>query len=100
MKKKLIIVMQELYGVGARRIGVFSIPVIGCVPSQRTLGGGMQRACSNSTNQAAIMFNSKLFSKMSSLRKKFSDAKFVYLESYSTFMDILQHPHKYGIVTN
>ncbi|XP_061358991.1 GDSL esterase/lipase EXL3-like [Gastrolobium bilobum] len=88
--------LQELYGVGARRIGVFGLPVIGCVPSQRTIGGGMQRACSDSSNQAAILFNSKLFSQMDALGKKFSDAKLVYLDSYNPFMDILQNPAKYG----
>ncbi|KAM7517291.1 hypothetical protein LguiA_006874 [Lonicera macranthoides] len=35
--------VQEIYKVGARRIGVFSLPPIGCVPSQRTLAGGVER---------------------------------------------------------
>ncbi|KAJ1413039.1 SGNH hydrolase superfamily [Sesbania bispinosa] len=88
--------LQELYGVGVRRIGVFSIPVIGCVPSQRTIGGGIFRTCSHSSNQAAILFNSKLFSQMSALQKKFSDARLVYLDSYNPLLDILQNPDKYG----
>ncbi|KAF8410403.1 hypothetical protein HHK36_002932 [Tetracentron sinense] len=35
--------LQEIYGLGARRIGVVSLPPIRCVPSQRTVAGGMQR---------------------------------------------------------
>ncbi|XP_057422200.1 GDSL esterase/lipase EXL3-like [Lotus japonicus] len=88
--------LQELYGLGARRIGVFSIPVIGCVPSQRTIGGGMQRSCLNPSNQAAVLFNSKLSYQMDQLANKFSDARLVYLESYYPFLDIIQHPAKYG----
>ena len=88
--------MQELYGLGARRIGVFGLPVIGCVPSQRTIGGGMRRACSDSSNQAAILFNSKLFSQMDALQRKFSDARLVYLDSYNPLLDMLQNPAKYG----
>ncbi|KAL1370568.1 hypothetical protein HN51_000811 [Arachis hypogaea] len=87
---------QELYELGARRIGVFGVPVIGCVPSQRTISGGILRACSYSTNQAAILFNSKLSNQMDALQKKFPDARFVYLDSYNPFLDMLQNPTKYG----
>ncbi|RDX96479.1 GDSL esterase/lipase EXL3, partial [Mucuna pruriens] len=88
--------LQELYGLGARRIGVFDLPAIGCVPSQRTIGGGMHRACFNSSNQAAMLFNSKLFSQMDQLGKKFSDARFVYLDSYNALLNMIQNPAKYG----
>ncbi|CAL0313258.1 unnamed protein product [Lupinus luteus] len=88
--------LQELYGIGARRIGVFSIPVIGCVPSQRTIGGGILRSCSDSSNQGAILFNSKLSSQMVTLQTKLPDARFVYLDSYTPFLDMLQNPTKYG----
>ncbi|KAJ1416490.1 SGNH hydrolase superfamily [Sesbania bispinosa] len=61
--------MQELYGLGARRIGVIGFPPIGCVPSQRTISGGIQRACSDSEKQAAILFNTKLLSQMDALKE-------------------------------
>ncbi|KAF1873844.1 hypothetical protein Lal_00029550 [Lupinus albus] len=88
--------LQELYEVGARRIGVFSIPVIGCVPSQRTIGGGILRECSDSSNQGAIFFNSKLSSQMDILQTKLPDSRLVYLDSYNPFLDMLQNPTKYG----
>ncbi|MED6217403.1 hypothetical protein PIB30_017463 [Stylosanthes scabra] len=88
--------LQELYELGARRIGVFSVPVIGCVPSQRTIGGGILRTCSDSSNQAAILFNSKLSKQMDALQMNFPDARFVYLDSYNPFLDMLQNPTKYG----
>ncbi|KAJ1431558.1 SGNH hydrolase superfamily [Sesbania bispinosa] len=65
--------MQELYGLGARRIGVIGLP-IGCLPSQRTIGGGIQRACSDSENQATILFNTKLLSQMDALKEPNSKA--------------------------
>ncbi|XP_019420772.1 PREDICTED: uncharacterized protein LOC109330963 [Lupinus angustifolius] len=88
--------LQKLYGLGARKIGVFNVPVIGCVPSQRTIGGGIMRACSDFSNQVAILFNSKLSFQMESLQTKLFDAKFVYLDSYNPLLDILQNPSKYG----
>ncbi|KAM3709832.1 hypothetical protein ACJW31_02G204100 [Castanea mollissima] len=75
--------LQELYGLGARRIGVSSLPSIGCVPSQRTVAGGILRGCSGSANQAAILFNSKLSSQMDSINKRLSDARLVYLDIFS-----------------
>lgn len=88
--------MQKLYGLGARRIGVFGLPVIGCVPSQRTLGGSLNRACLDSSNQAAMLFNSKLSTQMVVLGKKFSDSRLVYLDSYNGFLNMLQNPAKFG----
>ncbi|KAH1058735.1 hypothetical protein AAZX31_02G043800 [Glycine max] len=88
--------LQKLYGLGARRIGVFGLPVIGCVPSQRTLGGSLNRACLDSSNQAAMLFNSKLSTQMVVLGKKFSDSRLVYLDSYNGLLNMLQNPAKYG----
>ncbi|CAL0331927.1 unnamed protein product [Lupinus luteus] len=90
--------LQELYRVGARRIGVMGLPVIGCVPSQRTASGGILRTCSDSENQAAILFNIKLFSLIQALKLKFPQAKLVYLDIYTPLLNIIQNPSKYGFV--
>ncbi|CAN0871285.1 GDSL esterase/lipase EXL3 [Linum grandiflorum] len=44
---------NELYKLGARKIGVFSTLVVGCVPETRTLGGGKQRECAENFNELA-----------------------------------------------
>ncbi|CAJ1942313.1 unnamed protein product [Sphenostylis stenocarpa] len=87
---------EALYGIGARRIGVFGLPAIGCVPSQRTVGGGFDRQCVEFSNQAAMLFNSKLSYQMDALGKKFSDAKLVYLDSYHGLLNMIQDPAKYA----
>uniref|UniRef100_A0A2N9J3F8 SGNH hydrolase-type esterase domain-containing protein n=1 Tax=Fagus sylvatica TaxID=28930 RepID=A0A2N9J3F8_FAGSY len=86
----------ELYELGARRIGVLSLPAIGCVPSQRTLADGIQRGCSKSANQAAILFNSKLSSQMDSLNNRLPDARLVYLDIYNPLLALIQNPAHYG----
>ncbi|XP_027362040.1 GDSL esterase/lipase EXL3-like [Abrus precatorius] len=88
--------LQELYGLGARRIGVIGLPVLGCVPSQRTLRGGIRRACSDFENQAAILFNSKLSSQMDALKNKFPETRLVYLDIYNPLLNMIQNPAKYG----
>ncbi|KAF7828981.1 GDSL esterase/lipase EXL3-like [Senna tora] len=88
--------LQELYGLGARRIGVFGITAIGCMPSQRTIDGGILRACSYNANVAAILFNSKLSSLMDALNEKFPEARLVYLDAYNPLLSMLQNPTRYG----
>ncbi|KAK9948371.1 hypothetical protein M0R45_003951 [Rubus argutus] len=87
---------QELYGQGARRIGVLSVPAIGCVPAQRTLGGGIERECSEIINQGARLFNSKLSSQIDSLNTKLPNARLVYVDIYNTLLSLIQNPSKYG----
>ncbi|XVE69694.1 hypothetical protein DITRI_Ditri10aG0011700 [Diplodiscus trichospermus] len=69
--------VKELYALGARRIGVLSAPPIGCVPSQRTLAGGIERECADDYNVAATLFNKKLHAALDSLQTSLPDGRFV-----------------------
>ena len=71
-------------------------PPIGCVPSQRTIGGGLQRDCYEKENEAAKLFNSKLSAEIDRLDELFTDAKIVYVDIYYPLLDIIQHPAKSG----
>ncbi|KAK7376134.1 hypothetical protein VNO78_34988 [Psophocarpus tetragonolobus] len=88
--------LLELYSIGVRRIGVLSLSPVGCVPLQRTLRGGLKRDCSESTNQGCMLYNSKLSSSLISLSKILPEAKLVFLENYSQFNKLVQHPSQYG----
>jgi len=92
--------MQELYGLGARRIGITGLTNIGCVPFQRTFKGGIKRACSDLENQAAMLFNNKLSSQIDALGKLLPDARLVYLDIYNPLLDMIQNPTKYGNQTH
>ncbi|KAI4314730.1 hypothetical protein L6164_027609 [Bauhinia variegata] len=96
MAGQAISFLKKLYGVGARRVGVFGLTALGCVPSQRTVDGGIRRACANSSNQAASLFNSKLSSQMNALNREFPDARLVYLDSYNPLLDMIHNPSLYG----
>ncbi|KAI4386825.1 hypothetical protein MLD38_004724 [Melastoma candidum] len=88
--------LQELYGIGARRIGVLSLPPAGCLPSQRTIKGGTDRDCFEPANRLASLANSKIQSKIRSLGSNLLDAKIVFLDIYYPLMNIIQHPAPYG----
>uniref|UniRef100_A0A0E0M808 Uncharacterized protein n=1 Tax=Oryza punctata TaxID=4537 RepID=A0A0E0M808_ORYPU len=52
--------IQKLLAMGARRVNVAGAPPIGCVPSQRTNAGGLDRNCVSLYNQAAVVYNARL----------------------------------------
>lgn len=87
---------QELYDLGARRIGVINAPPCGCLPSQRTLHGGVLRQCAEEENQASILFNDKLVSELSSLNQKLAKSKIVYLDIYNPLLDLITNPSQSG----
>ncbi|KAK6922565.1 GDSL lipase/esterase [Dillenia turbinata] len=88
--------LKDLYGLGARRVAIINIPPIGCVPSQRTLGGGLERGCAESHNHAAMLFNSKLSLTVDLLNKKLPQARLVVFDIYKFLMALLQNHAKYG----
>ncbi|EXC04219.1 GDSL esterase/lipase EXL3 [Morus notabilis] len=88
--------VKQLYGLGARRIGLFSTPPIGCVPSQRTLGGGLLRDCAEEYNEAALLFNSKLSATLDSLKPQLPNGRLVYIDIYNPLLDLIVNHKKYG----
>ena len=88
--------MQDLYDLGARRIAVFSVIPVGCVPLQRTVGGGIRRKCANCTNSAAELFNSKLSAEIDALPSRLPNSTVAYIDWYTPVIDVIQNPKKYG----
>ncbi|KAL3639039.1 hypothetical protein CASFOL_016946 [Castilleja foliolosa] len=87
--------VQDLYKLGARRIGVFGLPPLGCLPSQRTLKGGAERECVDLYNQAATMFNNKLSAEMGSINTRYPLARIVYIDIYELPLDVIHNPQNY-----
>lgn len=88
--------LKEINELGARRIAVYGVPPIGCLPSQRTLAGGPLRNCAQNRNQATQLYNTKLQSKLDLLSQKFPLSKIVYVDVYNPFLHIIQNPQDYG----
>ncbi|XP_010920107.1 GDSL esterase/lipase EXL3 [Elaeis guineensis] len=88
--------LEELIHMGAQKIVFVGLPPIGCVPSQRTLGGGIQRNCEPKRNQAAQLFNSKIQKEIDTLNKEHKGIMVAYVDIYSMLIDLIFHPSKYG----
>jgi hypothetical protein len=81
--------------MGAKRIGFFGIPAIGCCPSQRKHGS---RECEPMRNQAAELFNSKIAKEIDRLNaeRNVQDSRFAYLDVYYNMLDLIQRHGFYG----
>ncbi|KAE8657730.1 GDSL esterase/lipase [Hibiscus syriacus] len=88
--------IQNLYGLGARRIGVTSLPPTGCLPAAITLFGGGSNGCVARLNQDAIAFNNKLNSTSLSLQNKFPGLKLVVFDIYQPLLDMVTKPSDNG----
>ncbi|KAJ8762395.1 hypothetical protein K2173_007555 [Erythroxylum novogranatense] len=88
--------VKELYGLGTFRIGVFGAPPLGCLPSTRTLAGGITRECNETYNQGSQLFNSKLSKALDSLRSSLPSSKVVYIDVYTPLLDLIKNYRSYG----
>ncbi|RLN17439.1 hypothetical protein C2845_PM02G13710 [Panicum miliaceum] len=95
--------IKKLYGQGARRINVAGAPPIGCVPSQRTNAGGLERDCVPLYNQASVVLNAALEKEIKRLNgsAELPGSVLKYIDLYTPLLDMIQRPGAYGFdVTN
>ncbi|XP_057983848.1 GDSL esterase/lipase At5g03810-like isoform X1 [Malania oleifera] len=88
--------IETLHGLGARRIGVTSLPPIGCLPAAITLFGYGSNQCVARLNTDAILFNEKLNSTSQGLRNKHPDLKLVVFNIYEPLLDLITKPSENG----
>ncbi|OIW16879.1 hypothetical protein TanjilG_00128 [Lupinus angustifolius] len=90
--------IKNLYGLGARRIGVTSLPPLGCLPAARTLFGFHENGCVSRINKDAQGFNNKVNSAATNLQKQLPGLKIVIFDIFQPLYDLVQSPSKSGFV--
>ncbi|CAA3020644.1 GDSL esterase lipase At5g22810 [Olea europaea subsp. europaea] len=88
--------IQELYKLGARKIGVTTLPPLGCVPAVITIFGEDSNECVQKANKAAISFNNKLNATSQNLQSKLSGLNLVLLDIYQPLYDLVTKPSDNG----
>ncbi|XP_058743603.1 GDSL esterase/lipase APG-like [Vicia villosa] len=88
--------IKGLYGLGARKIGVNSLPPLGCLPATRTLFGHHEKGCVERINTDAQGFNKKMNSTASNLQKQLPGLKIVVFDIYKPLYDLVQKPSNFG----
>ncbi|MQL69902.1 hypothetical protein Taro_002201 [Colocasia esculenta] len=84
--------VQDLYRLGARKIGVASLPPMGCLPAAITLFGKGGNECVKRLNGDALVFNRKLNATAGQLKKKLAGLKLVVLDIYKPLLDLVDNP--------
>ncbi|CAM0144553.1 unnamed protein product [Urochloa decumbens] len=89
--------LRNVSARGAAKIGFVGMPPVGCVPSQRTLGGGLRRECEPRRNEAAQLYNGRIQDMIGGLN---ADPGFptlvVFLDIYRVLDDLMEHGDSYG----
>ncbi|KAL0374973.1 UNVERIFIED_CONTAM: GDSL esterase/lipase [Sesamum radiatum] len=90
--------IQNLYNLGARRIGVTSLPPTGCLPAAITLFGAGSNQCVARLNHDAISFNNKLNNTSQNLKANLPGLKLVVFDIYNPLLDMIVKPTDSGKV--
>ncbi|KAL2250703.1 GDSL esterase/lipase At5g03810 [Sesamum indicum] len=88
--------IQNLYNLGARRIGVTSLPPTGCLPAAITLFGAGSNQCVARLNHDAISFNNKLNTTSQNLKANLPGLKLVVFDIYNPLLDMIVKPADSG----
>ncbi|KAL0316162.1 UNVERIFIED_CONTAM: GDSL esterase/lipase [Sesamum radiatum] len=90
--------IQNLYSIGARRIGVTALPPTGCLPAAITLFGSGSNQCVARLNQDAVSFNNKLNTTSQYLKTKLPGLKLVVFDIYQPLLDMITKPSDSGML--
>ncbi|KAK1392685.1 GDSL esterase/lipase [Heracleum sosnowskyi] len=90
--------VEKLYGLGARRIGVTTLPPTGCLPAAITLFGRGSNQCVPRLNADAVMFNNKLNSTAERLLYQFQGLKLVIFDIYEPLLELVMKPSENGFL--
>ncbi|KAL1323540.1 GDSL esterase/lipase At5g22810 [Arachis ipaensis] len=88
--------IQNLHALGARRIGVTTLPPMGCLPACITLFNPHSNECVSNFNNDAINFNAKLNATSQKLRQMLPGLNLVVLDIYQPLYDLVTKPQDYG----
>lgn len=88
-----------MYDLGARRIGVTSLPPLGCLPAAITMFGGIgSNTCVERLNRDAVSFNTKLNNTSVNLANKLPGLKLVVFDIYNPLLNMVMKPEENGTV--
>ncbi|XP_071688877.1 GDSL esterase/lipase At3g53100-like [Rutidosis leptorrhynchoides] len=88
--------VQKLYQLGVRKIGVTTLPPMGCLPGAITLFGFGTNKCMSRLNDDAMMFNKSLNETSQKLVARYRDLKIVVFDIYQPLLDIITKPSDHG----
>ncbi|GAA0186763.1 hypothetical protein Leryth_000193 [Lithospermum erythrorhizon] len=93
--------IRTLYQFGARKMALIGVGQIGCSPNELAQNSRDGKTCVQRINSANQIFNNQLKALVDQLNTELTDAKFIYINAYGIFQDVIDNPSAYGFkVTN
>ncbi|XP_019169234.1 PREDICTED: GDSL esterase/lipase At5g45670-like [Ipomoea nil] len=93
--------LRTLYNYGARKFALIGVGQIGCSPNALAQNSADGKTCVKRINDANQMFNNNLRQLVDSSNGNTPDAKFIYVNAYGIFQDLIDNPSAFGFkVTN
>jgi phospholipase/lecithinase/hemolysin len=75
---------------------LFGLGQIGCSPNELAQNSPDGSTCVQRINSAIQIFNNKLKSLVNELNSNLADARFILVDSYGIFQEIINSPSSYG----
>ena len=89
-----LVLLQEIYQIGGRKIAFQNVGPLGCVPTNRAKTGN--GACAEEASAMAKMHNAALANVLKNLQTRLPRFKYSIFDYYNTLSDKINHPSKYG----
>jgi hypothetical protein len=77
-------------------MALFGIGQIGCSPNELAQNSPDGSTCVERINSANQLFNNGLKSLVDQLNNQLPDARFIYINAYGIFQDIISNPSSFG----
>ena len=88
------VMRQKLYALGARKIGVTTLPPLGCLPTAITLFGSRSNECVERLNTNVVNFNNKLNITSQNLQISLSNLTLAVLDICQSLHNLVIKPAK------
>ncbi|KAM7524112.1 hypothetical protein LguiA_014014 [Lonicera macranthoides] len=89
---------QRLYDLGGRKVVVFEIGPIGCIPSVTRKTNHIEEGkCVEEVNKLAILFNNQLHKLLTNLTSSLKGSNFIIAHSFNLAYDAILNPSSYGL---
>lgn len=85
--------------MGARRIGVTTLPPLGCLPAAMTIFGLGSNECVEKLNKGAVSFNEKLNATSQGLQNNLPGLKLVLFDIYQPLYELVTNSTNHGMLT-
>lgn len=93
-------VIQHIYDLGARRIAIFGLGPVGCIPARLTLPNCSADYCNNHVNDMATNYNMGLENLVNELPARYTGVVPVYASVFDVVQLFLTYPQQYGEFNN